>query len=81
MECSDPSAECVSDDVALGVCVGDLAEGLGIAPSTVSHHLKELRLAGLIFMERRGRNIRCRLNTDALAVLASVLAVPQRAAA
>ena len=41
--------------------------------STVSAHLKELRLAGLITMERRGKNIVCRLNREALAALAAFL--------
>lgn len=43
-------------------CVGDLAQGLGIAPSTVSHHLSELRNAGLIRMEKRGRHVVCSLD-------------------
>jgi len=41
--------------------------------STVSHHLKELRLAGLITMERRGKNIICGVNRDAVARLAEFL--------
>jgi len=40
-------------------CVGELGEDLGIVPSTVSHHIKELRQAGLIRMERRGQKIEC----------------------
>jgi DNA-binding transcriptional ArsR family regulator len=34
--------------------------------STISHHLKELRLAGLIRMEKRGRWIYCSLNPTVL---------------
>jgi len=41
--------------------------------STVSHHLKELRIAGLISTERQGKYIICRLNQDAVASLASYL--------
>jgi len=32
---------------------------MNISPSTVSHHLKELRNAGLIQMKRRGQKVEC----------------------
>jgi ArsR family transcriptional regulator, arsenate/arsenite/antimonite-responsive transcriptional repressor len=41
--------------------------------STISHHLKELRLAGLVTTERRGKHILCRINPDAVASLATYL--------
>ncbi len=40
-------------------CVGELGQDLGIVTSTISHHIKELRQAGLIRMERRGQKIEC----------------------
>ncbi len=41
--------------------------------STISHHLKELRLAGLITVERRGKNMICGVNRRAVAALAAYL--------
>ncbi len=38
-------------------CQREFAEELGLAPSTVSHHFKELRQAGLIHMKREGKNM------------------------
>lgn len=49
--------------------VGELGKDLGIAPSTISHHIKELRRAGLIRMERRGKNIDCSIDIEAIADL------------
>lgn len=39
--------------------------------STVSFHLKELRQAGLITMERQGKNMVCGVNQEALTALRS----------
>ena len=47
-------------------CVGELATDLDIAPSTVSHHIKELTHAGLIATERCGREIRCWVEPELL---------------
>ncbi len=41
--------------------------------STISFHLKELRLAGLITVDRHGKNMICGVNRDAVASLASYL--------
>ncbi len=50
-------------------CVGDLGRDLGIVPSTVSHHIKELCRAGLIRCERRGQKVECSLDQEALGAL------------
>jgi ArsR family transcriptional regulator len=50
-------------------CVGELGDGLDLAPSTVSHHLKELRRAGLIHMKRAGQHVECWADPEALARL------------
>ena len=50
--------------------VGELGQDLGIAPSTVSHHIKELRRSGLIRMERCGQKMACWVDPETLRGLA-----------
>lgn len=40
-----------------GMTPGTMAEGLGISPSSLSFHLKELTHAGLVTQERASRNL------------------------
>ena len=47
-------------------CVGDIGKDLSIVPSTVSHHIKELRQAGLIKTHRSGQNIECWVDPEIL---------------
>jgi len=49
--------------------VGEVCCRIGGSMSTISHHLKELRLAGLIQMEKRGRWIYCSVNPEAMATI------------
>jgi DNA-binding transcriptional ArsR family regulator len=49
--------------------VGEVCCQFGGSMSTISHHLKELRLAGLIRTEKRGRWIYCSVNPEALALV------------
>ena len=52
---------------------GDLAEKVSLSESTVSHHLGQLRKAGIIETERRGMNTFHRARRDALSALCAVL--------
>ncbi|WP_430335219.1 Rv2640c family ArsR-like transcriptional regulator [Rhodococcus sp. ACT016] len=55
------------------VCTCDLAVGVALAESTVSHHLGQLRKAGMVESERRGMNVYHRARSDALDALRVVL--------
>ncbi len=57
-------------------CVGDLGQDLEVVPSTISHHIKELRRAGLIKMERRGQKIECWVDSEVLKDLESFFSQP-----
>jgi ArsR family transcriptional regulator len=46
-----------------------MGEGMKIAPSTLSHHLKALHYAGLIEMERQGKHINCWIDPGVLDML------------
>jgi ArsR family transcriptional regulator len=60
-----------------GATVGEVCcrvTGAGRVTSTISHHLKELRIAGLVTTRRVGRYIVCRLNRETVDSLSSYLA-------
>ena len=50
----------------VGNTVSKLAEEFDVSLSTVSHHLKELRNAGLIICEKRGQLVHCAPNEETL---------------
>ncbi len=56
-----------------GLTPGILSEQLGIAPNTLSFHLKELAHAGLVTQERQGRNLIYRAEYQAMNALLAYL--------
>ena len=55
------------------VCSCDLAVSVGLSESTVSHHLSQLRRAGIVESERRGMNVYHRPRHESLTALCAVL--------
>ncbi|MCA1668185.1 MAG: metalloregulator ArsR/SmtB family transcription factor [Thermomicrobia bacterium] len=55
------------------VCACNLVPAAGVGQATVSHHLKVLREAGLVAVERRGIWAHYAITPDATSWLASIL--------
>lgn len=54
LEICGPAGCCNTQD-ELSLCVEQLGQELRLAKSTISHHMKALRNAGLVRIERRGK--------------------------
>jgi DNA-binding transcriptional ArsR family regulator len=54
-------------------CSSELAVAVDLSESTVSHHLSQLRRAGLVESERRGMNVYHKPRRESLVALCSVL--------
>ena len=67
VSCCTPGTKASCEDST--ACVGELGQDLGIVPSTVSHHIKELKNAGLIKVERQGKNVVSWVDPEILAEL------------
>ena len=68
LSCCQPGTLCSVDELK-GICVSDLGEDLLVAPSTLSHHIKELQRSGLIKTQRRGKNVDCFVDPENVALL------------
>lgn len=75
--CCAPGTSCSVDEVSK-LCVGELGDGLDIAPSTLSHHLKTLVNAGLIQTERSGKRVNCWVDPEVLTRLSAFFSQPLR---
>ncbi len=69
LEYSEASGDCRS----ACACVSDVCCRFPVSPSTVSHHLKELRSAGLVHTEKRGKWVYVSVDCGAVAELAAFL--------
>lgn len=49
-----------------GLLVGEIAAHLDMPLSTLAHHLRSLKLAGLIVQTRNGREVETRADTEAM---------------
>jgi ArsR family transcriptional regulator, arsenate/arsenite/antimonite-responsive transcriptional repressor len=56
-----------------GLAVGALQAKLGIAASTLSHHIRTLKEAGLVAQERQATTLICRANYPAMNSLVAYL--------
>lgn len=56
------------------MCVCEIVDRLNISQPLVSHHLRELKIAGLVLDRRVGNWVHYRLNVDVVNVLKDTLA-------
>lgn len=56
-----------------GLPVGQLQDRLGVAASTLSHHLSKLVAVGLVIQERQGTTLICRADFNAMRQLVGAL--------
>ncbi len=73
--CCIPGTSC-SVEEATRMSVGALGSGVDIAPSTLSHHLKTLKNAGLVQMERKGKRVECWVEPAVLQQLSDFFSGP-----
>lgn len=69
--CNEPGCIIESDAEQFENCQREFSDQLGLAPSTVSHHFKELRTAGLVHMKREGKKVLFWIDADAVKELRS----------
>lgn len=67
---SEPGAPCSSTDE---VCACKISDGLGLAPSTISHHMTVLRKAGLVSARKEGTWVHYALRREVIRQVASEL--------
>ena len=73
--CTDDG--CDTTEVGIERTVSEIAKRFDLALSTVSHHLKELRSAGLVICEKHGQRVHCSVNWEVLKSLQGFLQEPR----
>jgi ArsR family transcriptional regulator len=66
--CKSTSCKTSAD---ISQCIGQAGANLNIAPSTHSHHIKELKQAELLIVKRSGQKNQCFINPESLHELRS----------
>ncbi len=56
-----------------GLATGALSNRLGLAPSTLTHHLGHLLKVGLVAQERQGTTLICRADFDGIEAVVAAL--------
>ena len=56
-----------------GLVIGEVQRHMGIPASTLTHHLSTLTQAGMVIQERRGREVVCTADFEAMNGLATYL--------
>jgi ArsR family transcriptional regulator, arsenate/arsenite/antimonite-responsive transcriptional repressor len=69
---AEPCCSPVNSELPGALCACDIAPALGgLAPSKLAYHLSQLRAAGLVREQRRGKWVYYSVNHEALAELAA----------
>lgn len=71
--CLEPGCIIESDPEQFENCQREFSKELDLAPSTVSHHFKELRNAGLVHMKREGKKVLFWIDAEAVKDLRALL--------
>ena len=78
LSCCEPGTVCSAETVN-SFYVSELGEDLEVAPSTLSHHIKELQRSGLIKTQRKGKNVECFVDPEKVKILNEFFAVSVQA--